>query len=277
MADYLNGMVVHVLWLMNKVTANGWSDTRKTKTNHTFYWVREGEGEFRSDDVRPVRRGTLTYLPPGPEMHMRSSEDKPLVIMMVRFDSAAYVYSDRQWRLRPLERLELPLFQQFEGEMLIKLDRLFEALGRDWVPTREGGELLSRAHLMTIMERVHQPSPFEGANDWPQQAFQRIKAEIEENFQAPLQIAELASRHSVSPSYLRKMFLRQLGVSPKAYLSRVRNEHAQRYLSYSDIPMHTIADACGYQDEFQFSKAFKKLNGCAPTVFRSLREGPSTH
>jgi len=137
------------------------------------------------------------------------------------------------------------------------------------VPSRDGGELQSKAKLLSILELAHREEPGEQSGDLALRAYQQIKTILEEQFHTPLQIYDLALKHSVSPSYLRKMFTSRLGLSPKAYLEQIRNDHAIRYLSYSDVPIRIVAVSCGYNDEFQFSKAFKRANRCTPTAFRN--------
>ncbi|WP_248927476.1 AraC family transcriptional regulator [Paenibacillus hamazuiensis] len=265
----LNGLIVHIFWVLRKMTFKGWEDIRQNKSRHSFYWVHEGEGTFRTTESFRVRKGTLAYLPPGLEMSMRSSDESPLVMTMVYFDCSSCGYEDGRWSPAPLEKLDLPFLQPFEGDRALRMDQLFEALCRDWIPTRPGGELPSKGHLLAILEYGHRKASPDRSPDSGMQKLQAIKAELEEHFSEGLHIRELARKHAVSPSYLRKMFARCCGMGPKAYLERIRNEHAIRYLSYSDIPLKSIAEACGYNDEFQFSKSFKKMNGCAPSVFRA--------
>ncbi|MDF2721285.1 MAG: transcriptional regulator, AraC family protein [Paenibacillus sp.] len=271
MADYLNGMTVHLLWLANKITFKGWQDIRQTKGNHTFYWIYGGKGVFRTDRTHAVGRGTLVYMPPGQELHMQSSHDDPLVMMIARFECIVSVYAEeeRTWSMSSLERLELPDLRHCEGETALRFNRLFDELVHNWVPSREGGVLLSKSRLLEIVELAHREASAERSGDPAYSAFLQVKTILEEQFHKPLQVYELAATHSLSPSYLRKLFQTRLGISPKAYLDKIRNDHAIRYLSYTDMPVRVVALSCGYGDEFQFSKAFKKTNGCTPTSFRA--------
>jgi AraC-like DNA-binding protein len=268
---YLNGITVHLLWLANKVTFKGWQDIRRTKVNHTLYWVYGGEGVFCTGETHRVGKGHLVYMPPGLELHMQSSDEAPLIMMIVRFECMVTRYSETSgmWSTEPLNGLELPFLRQYEGERAMMFDRLFEALVHNWVPSRNGGELLSKSKLLTILELAHREEPGEQSGDLALRAYQNIKKILEEQFHTQLQIYDLAKKHSVSPSYLRKMFTSRLGLSPKAYLEQIRKDHAIRSLSYSDTPIRIVAASCGYNDEFQFSKAFKRATGSTPTAYRT--------
>lgn len=97
-----------------------------------------------------------------------------------------------------------------------------------------------------------------------------MKEELERRYSEPLQIRELALRYGVSSSYARSLFQRYLHKSPKEYLSEIRYEHAKKQLLYTRLTLKEVAAACGYSDEFHFSKAFKQLSGHPPSKLRSL-------
>ncbi|NGZ77640.1 helix-turn-helix transcriptional regulator, partial [Saccharibacillus alkalitolerans] len=91
---------------------------------------------------------------------------------------------------------------------------------------------------------------------------------IGRRFAEPLTAERLASELNVSASHLRKIFLRYAGETPKSYISALRLRHAERYLLHTDMKLHAIAGACGYGDEFHFSRTFKKRKGLSPSAFR---------
>ncbi|KRE46652.1 AraC family transcriptional regulator [Paenibacillus sp. Soil522] len=96
----------------------------------------------------------------------------------------------------------------------------------------------------------------------------RFKEKLDRGFASELRISELAAKSGFSPVYIRRTFTARFGCSPKEYLDRLRNEHAVRRLQYTGDSVTDIARVCGYQDVYQFSKAFKKRNGLSPTEYR---------
>ncbi|UUZ80493.1 helix-turn-helix transcriptional regulator [Paenibacillus sp. P26] len=75
----------------------------------------------------------------------------------------------------------------------------------------------------------------------------------------------------ILPAYIRRTFAARYGCSPKEYLDQLRNEHAVRRILHTGDSITDIARACGYQDVYQFSKAFKKRNSLSPTEYRRER------
>lgn len=78
-----------------------------------------------------------------------------------------------------------------------------------------------------------------------------------------------------SYDYLRKLFKRELGVTPHKYLMNKRLETAADMLrsAYSNSnSVAEIAQICGFREPLYFSRMFKKKYGVAPSYYSSLRE-----
>jgi AraC family transcriptional activator of mtrCDE len=54
----------------------------------------------------------------------------------------------------------------------------------------------------------------------------------------------------------------------RTYLGRWRMGLAARILSESDASLAEVAARVGYDSEFAFSRAFKRIRGVAPSAFR---------
>ena len=99
---------------------------------------------------------------------------------------------------------------------------------------------------------------------------------------------EILDAHSISdrniPEYfftssesyhtLRKRFLRASGISPLAYMNRMRIEKAKEMLIWTDLNINEIAQRTGFFDPLYFSRMFKKHVSLSPSDFRSARIAP---
>lgn len=77
-----------------------------------------------------------------------------------------------------------------------------------------------------------------------------------------------------SYDYLRKLFQKELGVTPHKYLTDKRLQIAADILVNNDNNGSTIADValmCGFRDPLYFSKMFKKKFGVAPSYYFKRR------
>ncbi|MDC7226609.1 MAG: helix-turn-helix domain-containing protein [Spirochaetales bacterium] len=94
---------------------------------------------------------------------------------------------------------------------------------------------------------------------------------VRENFQNKISLDEAAAYVNLSPSYLSKLFKKELDQNFNAYLNQVRVEKSKNYLLNTEIPLVDIAGMCGFEDQSYFSKVFKKFTGNSPGKFRETR------
>lgn len=81
-------------------------------------------------------------------------------------------------------------------------------------------------------------------------------------------VMDVANYLHISRSYLFALFKNHLNMSPQQFLTMTRITNARELLKNTDIPIATIANSCGYQNPFAFSRAFKKETNMTPTQFR---------
>ncbi len=70
--------------------------------------------------------------------------------------------------------------------------------------------------------------------------------------------------------YLRKLFKKEMGITPLEYMTRLRMKKAETLLSALGTREHSVAEVarlCGYEDPLYFSRVFKKTYGCSPSAF----------
>lgn len=97
---------------------------------------------------------------------------------------------------------------------------------------------------------------------------------IEENLNKRLTLTKLAAVAHLSPIYFAKLFRKQTGLAPMAYVRQERVEEAKRRLVSSDETIERIAEAVGFDDPFHFSRIFRRLTSQAPSAFRASFKNP---
>ena len=78
----------------------------------------------------------------------------------------------------------------------------------------------------------------------------------------------LASMAYLSKSYFLNRFKAQTGLSPHAYMQKIRLKNSRRLLLTTNLPIFEISLAVGYKDPLYFSRQFKKFYGMSPDTFR---------
>ena len=100
---------------------------------------------------------------------------------------------------------------------------------------------------------------------------QELRAALElvaRQFDAPLDVAQMARAAHLSPKHFGRKFRAALGITPMEYLRRFRLNRARDLLAASSHTAGAIAHRVGFADEAHFGRAFKREFGVAPGQFR---------
>ena len=81
-------------------------------------------------------------------------------------------------------------------------------------------------------------------------------------------IKELAEYTDLSPSYLSRLFKKELGISISDYISEKKIEKAENLLKYSDFTFIEIANYLAFSSQSHFIQTFKKAVGLTPKKYR---------
>lgn len=93
-------------------------------------------------------------------------------------------------------------------------------------------------------------------------------AHIAKHYAEKLSVDDLATVAAVSPSYLIRLFKRQLGTTPHDYLLRHRITRAKELLAETTLTSAVIAQRTGFTSESNFSYRFKQMVGQGPRAYR---------
>lgn len=81
---------------------------------------------------------------------------------------------------------------------------------------------------------------------------------------------DFAARYNFSLSYIRKFFKQETSYTPAQYLTSLRiNDAKSLLLNSPNMTIATIGKLVGYDDQYYFSRLFKKHTGCYPSDYRS--------
>ena len=81
-------------------------------------------------------------------------------------------------------------------------------------------------------------------------------------------IKDMAELANLSLPQFRRLFLKQTGVSPKAYVMQLKMKASSEDLARQKESINAIALKYGFRDSYHFSNFFKKMTGYSPTGFQ---------
>jgi len=91
---------------------------------------------------------------------------------------------------------------------------------------------------------------------------------INEHFSTLTNIGEVAEKCSINRAHLCRLFRMHNNISPMAYILKLRLNKAALILIQTDYPIKHISNMLSFKDPYYFSKAFKKIYGISPAIYR---------
>lgn len=98
----------------------------------------------------------------------------------------------------------------------------------------------------------------------------RIKEFVDARISNQIAISELAALVGLSQFHFIRAFKRSVGLSPYQYVLSERVSIARELLPRRDLSIATVALMVGFSDASQLNRAFLRLTGMTPTVFRRM-------
>lgn len=94
---------------------------------------------------------------------------------------------------------------------------------------------------------------------------------IRTNLASDMGVTELAGLVNLSPHYFSMLFRRAFGVPPHQYVLQERIIEARRLLALGRMTLSELAAHLGFADQSHFSRAFRKVTGMTPRLYRNGR------
>ena len=216
----------------------------------------DGEGtiHFENGTTMNYRKGEVVAIPPR-EIHSNRSRDGFTNIYLRMADpsfpyrSAFRVGDDAQGHLR----VAFTEARYYFLADIKKRELVLSALG----------ELIS-SYMIVYRSNSEFSKPVE-----------QIRSLIIEHYaECDFQLDEAIRAMPFHYDYLRKLFKKEMGITPLEYMTNLRMKKAETMLSAlwsNDYSIAEIGQLCGFEDALYFSRVFKKHFGCSPSVFAKNR------
>lgn len=140
---------------------------------------------------------------------------------------------------------------------------------------RDLGNPVANAVARRLVLYVRRPgyqsqfSPVLAAQAKADEPFGELIGWMKQHLAERLDVPTLAARAAMSDRSFHRRFTGQVGETPARFVETLRLDHARDLLA-TKISLKEIASRTGYLNGTQFSKAFERRFGMAPSVFREI-------
>ena len=254
----------------------GDSDFKKPQSfsNYTILFVSEGEGSFHADfGTFPFSSPTLLFS--TPLQHISIESQQPVLFSMIQFHSDFYCIEYHKAQvacngllfnniyLEPSVKLSEAEAKRFSGLML-DVEREFSE--------QEPDDMVLRSYLQLILAKASSikiksvsDENRVGKRDEQMEHFLLL---LEQNYLHLHKPGDYADLLSMSLNNFSKRCTRYFKKPPSALIQERIVLEAKKKLHLTRQSIKEIANALNFEDEFYFSRFFKKFTKVSPQTFR---------
>lgn len=233
----------------------GWQRVNARAGYRPFYTLSYrlvGDAAFFTEGKDPLQvyEDEITFVPAGYDfskqagtgkiiaVHFTSDEELPGKILRFSPGNAQYFRSNFQKLLEIWTKKDIG----YAYEAKILLYRIMLEMEREWAEDRSSS---TARQLRPAVEYI--------AANYTRES---------------VSVAHLAKLCGMSDTYLRRLFVREFGMTPQRYISRLRLSAARELLQSGYYSIGEIADRCGFNNINYFSTFIKKETGMSPEQYR---------
>ena len=223
---------------------------KKACRNELIFHISGESTVFFNGKQLDITKDCIRFLPQGNVQEYVVKRREPGECIDVFFDTDVQI-SDEAFVIGPTQSE--------------KIKALFKKIFAVWVAKDDGYYFECVSLLYKIFAELQKK------NYIPQNQFDAIKpaiAYIEKKFlNEKITAQELDSCCTISYPYIKKLFVKKFGISPIRYSIQLKINYACDLLLSELYTVTQVAELCGYNDIYFFSRQFKEYTGISPTIF----------
>lgn len=247
-----------VLIIHQKIRGN--TVDRHQHDEHELFLPLQGEIKIQSqEDLLKAGPGKMIYLPPGLEHSFQAASS-------AQGERLIFIVDAKTWKLSgggdfpPSVATVSQLCKELLFHLLIfPKTKAARSLTETLIQT--ASEMLEASVLQSCGEVAHLGGRSRDAR------VGRALSIIRKSFNAPLSMDKLAKDAGLSTRSLNRLFLEELGVTPKQAITLHRIESAKAILKQKRTSVTDTAFEVGYSSVSQFITTFRKVTGQLPSEF----------
>ncbi|MCE7782294.1 AraC family transcriptional regulator [Staphylococcus xylosus] len=217
--------------------------------------VTQGEGTFSyAGETYHLTAGDIFLLERGMEVEYKPSFSNPWTYYWVGMNGKQI--------LNYLSRCSIVDSHVILGQDTTDIKNIIQLICKlsQSIESNNSNDILIMQYLYQLVYTLQKkfPKNFSVQVDIVNEDIQHAVDFINTNYQKHITVEDVAKSVNITRSHLYKLFKKNLGCSPKEYLTYIRMYHASQLLIHTSTLISDISRQVGYKDPLLFSKNFTK-------------------
>lgn len=235
------------------------------RDHYIIHYVFSGRGELMiNDKLYSLSEGQGFLIPPETIVSYKADHENPWSYCWVGFNGIKAEYYVAKLGLSG----HRPVFECSENQLPDIVKSMLDTKN-----IKRGRELKLLSYLyMFLFELNDKTQTDEATAETQTNKEEYLKGAIEyiaKNYSMPISVQEISNHIGIDRSYLYILFKEFLNTSPSDYLINYRINISRELLKNKTLSIGEISRSVGYNDQFVFSKVFKKITGLSPQKSRA--------
>lgn len=234
--------------------------------NAVIHYVSKGKGTFKvNNKIFNLKQGDIFIILKGMNVEYMASMDDPWEYYWIGFSGSNSIeYLNRT------SIIDSYAVTCKEDSKISSIILNMCEISKNYNPSSSDDIVLLRELYSLLYTFIKEfPKEFEYKDKELHTYIQEAINFINSNYMNSITINEVANHVNLSRSYLYKMFIKNLKVSPQKYLINLRMYKATLLLKNTKLPIGEVANKVGYSDSLLFSKTFSKYFSMSPLNYRN--------
>jgi AraC-like DNA-binding protein len=237
------------------------------KQNILIYCTK-GEGYVIADKKKyRICRNTVLIIPKNLPHIYASNDEEPWDIYWFHYNGETdgyYVSDNSALTITDVPLSTLPVLTNL-------FDNIYEALSRGLVINN----IIYACHCFDyfLTTVLYMPYHKHDRNDKKTMIVESCIDFMEKNADKHLSLSDFTHHSNLSKTQLTAIFKEKTGYSLVDFFIRLKIQKACFNLDFTDMTISEVASNIGYDDQYYFSRLFKKIMGRAPSEYRKINKG----
>lgn len=238
---------------------SSWSYLKQKRPDHGIYYLTRGSCEYimKDGERHKFSKGDIMYIPKGINYEVCFNDiDENDDIYMKNAYLINFILTDPKGNETAFSDDIEHIYSDSDGVLEEMFENIISLYFKNRVLSTKSEFYAILSHIADVRTEENDSAVWKGIEY------------IEDNFNRPITVGELAKMCTVSETSFRRIFKETTGESPIKYINRLKIAKAKELLKSSEITVDEIAYFLSFYDKSYFCKTFKNITNLTPAEYR---------